>query len=292
MAYLYGILSALFFGISNVYWKDASKRIDYPYLIVFRGLIASTLFTLLWFFLFVCDDENVQLIQPSTNPQFYLIAICICFICSLGICFFLASLRYQTVSLTVSLASINIFNLLTAVLVVGEAFRSVYWICFSLAGIGVLFTQDISFKCNLLQWNKGATYALMAAFFWGITYPLFKFLSTTLGAIPLACMLEICVTVSALIWARLERKEFNTIILLQKSNLITYFILALLLIGGTLFFNLAIQHVTILNLDLIANLQLIVALLASIIIYQEKLSIKQLVGIVLILLSIFLSQMF
>jgi drug/metabolite transporter (DMT)-like permease len=91
----------------------------------------------------------------------------------------------------------------------------------------------------------------------------------------------------------LTRKEKrSTVKLLSQAQLKHYGILAVLLIGGTLFFNLAIQQVSVLSLNLIGNFQFVVSILLGMLIYREKLTPRQFMGIALILLAIASTQYF
>lgn len=290
MHFLFGIISALSFGVSNVYWKTAAKDVDYPYLVFFRGVIASLFFGLLWLVL-VCSNTDVSgIINSSATANDYIGTIALCLVCSLGLVFFLKSMKYAPVSITIALASVNIVGILTTVFIVREQFNTVYFYSFSIAIIGILFSRNFNFKHFTLQWNKGATYALLASFFWGISYPLFKFASPAVGALPLSFILEAAVTLTSLIWIATSSDKISVSELLHKRLLKHYGILSLLLVGGTLFFNLAIQQISVLKLDLLSNFQIVVSIVLGILIYREKLTKQQIIGIALILLSIALSQ--
>ncbi len=289
LSFLFGTISALSFGISNAYWKVASKQIDFPYLVIFRGILASLAFGLLWILSKQLDFEHFGIINNAATTTDYLKAILLCFVCSLGLLFFLSSLKFQAVSITVPLTSVNIFHILTSVFIVGEHFHHLYYLAFSVALIGILLSQNFSFSSGN-HWNKGATYAILATFFWGITYPLFKFVSPRIGAIPLSFILESAVTVFAIIWALGKRESISIRQVLSFESLKHYVVLAGLLIGGTLFFNLAIQNLSVLTLNLLSNLQIVVSVLIGILVFKEKLNRRQFIGILLIFLSIFLTQ--
>jgi drug/metabolite transporter (DMT)-like permease len=288
---LFGIISALSFGVSNVYWKTAAKDVDYPYLVFFRGAIASLFFGVLWFFLVFSKTYKGGIINTSASTYDYLGTIALCLVCSLGLVFFLKSMKYAQVSITIALASVNVIvGILTTVFIVREQFNTIYFYSFSLAIIGILLSRNFNFRNFTLQWNKGATYSLLASFFWGITYPLFKFASPAVGALPLSFILEAAVTLIALIWITTSSNKVSISELLQTRLLKHYGVLSLLLVGGTLFFNLAILQISVLNLDILSNFQIVVSIVLGIIIYREKLTKQQMVGIALILLSIGLSQ--
>ncbi len=289
LSFLFGIISALSFGISNAYWKLASKQVDFPYLVIFRGILASLVFGLLWVLSKQLDFEHFGIINNEATYTDFLKAVILCFVCSLGLVFFLSSLKFQAVSITVPLTSVNIFHILTSVFIVGEHFHHLYYLSFSVALVGILLSQNFRFSLGN-RWNKGATYAILATFFWGITYPLFKFVSPGIGAIPLSFILEAAVTVSAIIWALGKKERINIRQVLSFESLKHYVVLAGLLIGGTLFFNLAIQNLSVLTLNLLSNLQIVVAVLIGILVFKEKLNQRQFIGIALIFLSIFLTQ--
>jgi drug/metabolite transporter (DMT)-like permease len=187
---------------------------------------------------------------------------------------------------------VNIFGILTTVFIVGERFYLIYVLAFSLAITGILLAQKINWKVYVFQWNKGSTYALLASLFWGITYPLFKFVSPKIGALPLSFILEISVTLMALIWAISDKKKNYSKPIFEKVQLRHYLMLALLLIGGTMFFNLAIQNLSVFKLNLVGNFQFIVSIFLAITFYKERLSTQQISGILLIFCSIASSQHF
>jgi drug/metabolite transporter (DMT)-like permease len=201
-------------------------------------------------------------------------------------------MKYAPVSITVALSSVNIIGVLVTVFMVDERFSPIYVFSFSLAILGILLVQKFNIKNLSLQWNKGATYALLASFSWGATYPLFKFASPAVGALPLSFILEAAVTAVAFVWVLTRKEKRSTVKLLSQAQLKHYGILAILLIGGTLFFNLAIQKVSVLNLNLIGNFQFVVSIVLGMLIYREKLTPREFMGIALILFAIASTQYF
>lgn len=291
LPYLFGLFSAFCFGISNAYWKTAGKSNSFPNIVFFRGLVATTFFAITWFILANSNIKTTLTINSGATFSQYLETGLLCLVCSLGLIFYLLSLKYSPVSISVPLSSINIFSILTAVFILGETFRTIYYASFALGFFGILLSQSFRFNKKGTHWNKGATYALLASFFWGITYALFKFAATWLGAIPLAFILECCVAIAALIWmlfsktGSLKKNEQ-----LSLKNIKHYFILAALLVGGTLFFNLAIQQIPVLVINILGNFTLIISISAGLLFYKEKLSPKQIAGISLILIAILIVQ--
>lgn len=292
IAYFLGLISALSFGVGNAYWKKATGIISYPQMVIIRGILASACFGILWLCFGYYGFEGFGLIFNNARVRDYFFTAVVCLVCSLGLLFFLKSMAYQEVSITVALASINIFNILTAVIFLGEVFYKFYLVSFSFAGLGILLIQNFNFHEPLERWNKGTTYSLLAAFFWGITYPLFRIISPKIGALPLAFLLETSVTLMALIWAFVEKNNHGVGGKINAQMFKICTISSLLLIGGTLSFNLAIQNLSILTLDILSNIQLVIPVLIGFFWYQEKVNFRQLIGMGMILFSILLVQFF
>ena len=62
------------------------------------------------------------------------------------------------------------------------------------------------------------------------------------------------------------------------------------MVGGTLCFNLALQKMPVLLLNVLGNFTLAVSILVGLLFYKEKITLKQAVGISLIFISIILVQ--
>jgi len=292
-AVILALLSAFFFGISNTYWKTASRTSNFPTLVFFRGILASIIFVLIWIYLAQTSTTATYFINPATTGSQYLRTALLCIFCSFGLISYLLSLKYTAVSLSVPISSINWASILTAVFILGETFKTVYFFSFGLGMIGLLLTQAYKIEKGGLQWNRGATYSLMASFFWGVSYSLFKFTVPWVGAIPMAAMLEATVTLAALVWMLIQPMEgFRKKVIFSITNLRNYIVLAFLLIGGTLFFNLAIQQIPILVANVLGYFTIVVSIITGILFYREKLNYKQVSGIALIIVSIIVIQLF
>jgi len=286
--YFFGLLSAMFFGISNVYWKTAIRNSSFPILVFFRGIAAVICFAIIWWYSTRVNALSFYFVNTGATSLQYVKAILLCFFCSLGLICYLSSLKYTAVSISVPISSINWFSILTAIIVLGEVFRTIYYLSFGMSLIGILLTQSNRIDKTFFQWNRGATLSLMASFFWGVSYTLFKIVINWLGAIPLAFILESAVTLTACIWLAFNGAEKSK--LFSRKNIGHYFVLAFLLIGGTLFFNLAVQKIPILVINILGNFTLIVSFMLGFFIYKEKLSFKQIMGVVFLIGSIILLQ--
>lgn len=288
--FLFALLSALCFGISNAYWRFAEKEDDFSRIVFFRGLIIAPVFGLAWWL--SSRYGYLPGLMSSTNPNLvhYLLSFLICLLCSFGLLFFLLSLRYNPVGLSTVLSSVNIFSVLTATLVIGETFHRGYLIGFTLAAAGILLCKaELRFEKG---WNKGLMYSLAASFCWGAGYALFRYPANWLGALPLSFLLESTVTIVALCWNLFTASPQRRINSRPASSQYKhYFILALLLLGGTLCFNIAIRNTAVLTLNLTGNISFVTALLLGWYWHKEKIGGRQVAGILLILASLLVVQL-
>ncbi len=291
LPYLFGLFSASCFGISNVYWKTAGKSISFPSIVFFRGIIATSCFAITWFILANSNNNTALTLNSDATILQYLKTTLLCLVCSFGLVFYLLSLKYSPVSISVPLSSINIFSILTAVFILGESFKTIYFASFVLAFAGILLSLSFKIDKSGIHWNKGATYSLLASLIWGTTYAMFKVSAKWIGAIPLAFILECCVTITAFAWMAFSKSlPFKNTEQVSIKNLKHYLILATLLVGGTLFFNLSIQQIPVLVINILGNFTLIISVSAGILFYKEQLTIKQISGISLIVISIIIVQ--
>jgi len=288
ISYLFGLISAISFGISNTYWKKAGSAVSFPGLVFFRGIIASTCFGLAWFVFSKTMQLPSSFINDNATIQQYGVTVILCLACSLGLVCYLKSLNYSPVSISAPLSSINIFGILTAVIVLHERFLPIYYFSFGIGILGVLLSQSYLFSTTKIGWNKGGTYSILASLFWGSSYTLFKFSANWMGAIPLAFILESSVVVTAFIWIQFsDKKFFKSKTIFSSANRKHYLILALFLLCGTLFFNLAVQKIPILIINIFGFFTLFVSILTGLLFYKENLSVKQIIGILCLLISIY-----
>ena len=283
----FALLSAIFFGISNSYWKIAEKEIELPYLIFFRELIVVIVLALTWFFLAIFPIAKIDLICFDIPLYNLAITALLCLFSSCGLVFFLQSLKYSQISILAPISSVNIFGILTAVIFLKEVFLNVYYISviFSIVGLFFLFKKRNS-EGFVLGWNKGATYSLIASFFWGVSYALFKKFILMLGVVPFAFVLEFSVLMVSFLWIIRSKKLFFLRNQFIKKHIKHYLVLSVLLLGGTLFYNLALLNNTVLEMNLINPVQVVVTIFAGLIILREKLFLNQIIGIFFILCSL------
>ena len=277
-------LSSCFFGFSNAYWKKVVA--DHPFLpIIFvRGLYSST------FFLICClVDSYFGIFQPwlgippSLHSSNLALSVLLCFFSGLGLYFFVKSVKESPVSLVVPLSSLNIFGLLTAVFVLGETWKNNYYLALIAVLMGIYFIYRHEFRfTSSRQFFQSLLGGLLASFFWGVSYTLFKYPIAWLGVLRFSFLLELSVTttVGLILWIQ----GIRLVHVPQRQIRI----LAFCLIMGSILLHVAYQFASITQIVFAGKFQLIISLVVGQFLYREKLSFYHWVGISLLITSIYL----
>ncbi len=290
MGKLFVIISAVCFGCSNAYWKKATT--DTPFLVVifYRGIIASSIFGVLWMVAYnykvlpsFMDGSN----GFSNTQLVYTIALCI--FSGFGLLFFVRSLQLTMVSIVVPLSSVNIFAILTATFVLKEAWKNLYLIAIGLTVTGIwLIFKSTNPSSDNKDIAKSFITSLLASFFWGISYALFKIPIRWIGPIPFSFILEFTISLFALVLLLINGSLRHVIHKRPFKPNKHYWILALLVIGGTLFVNLSMMSTPITEVNILSNTSQLISLAMGYILYREKLTTKQWLGVMAIICSIVL----
>jgi drug/metabolite transporter (DMT)-like permease len=285
MGVIFVILSAISFGISNAYWKKAIAKKPIYVVIFMRGLFASGLFGLIlvlnYFFSFVPIVLFPKSVVPITT---YIYAILLSIFSGFGLYFFVKSIQTGRVSIVAPLSSINIFSILTAVFILHENWKNEYIIQIILVITGSLFIYNASAVNSKKSISINIILnSVLAAFFWGISYALFKVTIQKIGALPFAFILELTITCFAFCIVIYNQVLFEIV----KGNKIKdYIILSSLLFCGTFFINIGLLSVPIIIVNILSNITLLVSLVLGYIIYNEQLSLKEWIGVSFILMGI------
>lgn len=290
-AFIYPLISATCFGISNAYWRKLEKTdFSFQEAIFYRGFIGVVLLSTLWIVLHITNTlpPLVYLDKSILSNYHWLQTLLVCIVCSLGLVCFVPSLKHKIVAVAVSLSSINIFGILTAVVFFGEVFLFKHLISLAIAAIGVLL---IALKSNSTTKNiafdiRSIILPLLAAFFWGVGYTLFKIPLQWMGALTLGVIIEFVVWVVSTILLLIGGfKPFGRLkqVLTQTPH---FYVAGLLLIGGSLFINIALTKLPIAELNILGMFTFPVSIVSAFLFYKEKPTIKEWIGIVLIIASI------
>ena len=284
LGFLYILCSSAFYGFSNAYWKKAIQDAPFLQVIFVRGLYTISFFGLCYF-----ADWQWGILEPwlGIRPAFTALQLAmsagLCIFSSFGLYFFVRSLKTEAVSLVAPISSINLFGLLTAVLFLGEAWEFSYSMATFcvVGGIFLIFQSDWHFS-SIHSFLKALGGSILASFFWGVSYTLFKYPVAWLGVLPFSFLLEICVTICVGGLFFFQKQKW------QPIPQFPIRILALCIILGSIFLHIAYLTASITQIIFISKSQLILTSIFGQILYQEKLSLLKLLGISLLILSIYL----
>jgi len=293
-AFIYPLISATCFGISNAYWRKIEKAgFSFEEAIFYRGFIGVILFCALWVCLYFTNSLSslVYINKEITIGNHWLQTVLVCIVCSMGLVCFVPSLRYRIVAVSVSLSSINVFGILTAILFFREAFLFKHFVSLLIGAFGILL---IALKSNATQngiaFNiRSIVLPLLAAFFWGVGYTLFKIPLQWMGALSLGVIIEMVVwIVSVFLLLKKGYKPFARIkeVLMSIPH---FYVAGLLLVCGSLFINVAIARLAIVEVNIFGMVSFPVSIIAAYFFHNEKPSLKEWMGILFIVGSIIYS---
>ena len=292
LSFIYPLISATCFGVSNAYWRNIEKAgFSYEEAIFYRGFIVVILLSTLWLLLHFTGQlaSLLYISKEIAVNNHWLQTLFVCIVCSTGLVCFVPSLKYRIVAVSVSLSSINVFGILSAIFFFGEAFMFKQFISLFSGAIGILL---IALKSN--SSNKEVSFnirsiilPLLAAFFWGIGYTLFKIPLKWMGALTLGVIIELVVwMVSFVLLIKsgfMPFKRLNQVLTATPH----FYVAGLLLVCGSLFINLAISHLTIVEVSVFGIVSFPVTIVTAFLFHNEKPTLKEWMGILFIIASIF-----
>jgi len=273
--YLYQLSSMLSFGISNLLWKYPQQDMPVYKIITLRSMLTTLLFGVLAYYL----------AEGESSLYGWFLAIGISAVSFWGLLFYNLALKHSTVcqSITVTSAS-AIFGVATSIIAYNEPLTLNLLIALSLIILGLFFLEK---KKPILKWGKGTFYALLAAFFWGTTFALFRLPINELGGLRFSFSLEATVCLSALILMLFNKqKEKNNKIQTPKKVITTqsYLIIVLLAIlcfGGVFFYNKAVLLAPVSELSVMGSFTPVITIIASHLLLKERFKPIQYLGMAL-----------
>jgi drug/metabolite transporter (DMT)-like permease len=281
---LYIVLSSIFFGFSNAYWKKAIQNTPFLQVIFMRGLYTTSFFGLCYLLdLQWAIFESWLGALPDFSIEQLSLSFGLCVFSALGLFFFVRTLKTEAVSLVAPISSINVFGLLTAVLFFEDSWgiNQTSAILCVLVGLFFIFRSQWQFASISSFW-KALSGSILASFFWGVSYSLFRFPIHWLGVLPFTFLLEISVTlfVGLLLvfqkqsWRRIPQRPIQ--------------VLALCIILGSVFLHISYQSASVTQIIFIGKSQLVLTLFFGHLLYNEKLTYLQMLGVAFLILSIYL----
>jgi drug/metabolite transporter (DMT)-like permease len=282
MGYLFAFLSATCFGIGNCLWVTPRRQMPFLSVICLRSAMSSAFFGLI-----ICFLHKSGADAPGHVSAFrYVQAIVISLVSSVGLLLYVFSLRFTAVSIAVPVSSVSaFFGIATATLFLHEAFTSKILIVFFVLTLGLLFLEDRGLRKRYV-FSYGVWLNLGAAAFWGVTFALFYIPVTQLGALRFSFVLESTVFGMSLTTTLLgsQWKTVRLFVVLAQFKWIA--LLAMLGVGGVLFYNLSLQFIPVVVVSLTGCLVPGISVLVSTVWLREPITGTRLMGILLLTVGV------
>jgi len=269
---IYALLSALFFGSSDAFWKPVIAKYSYNSIVLSR-----TVFSSLFLLVFVLLSENLNL---ATFPD-YLLVLFLGTISAFAFMYLIKAFELAATSIVITLNSVTlIVSQITAFLFFDELVNwKNYSLVFVFIMLAVLLLNNLKFKLN-----TGIKYALISSVLFGIAYPLLSIPVHTIGNYQTAALQELTLLFWIVVYVYKRPHVEKTKLLVNKEVLV----LAILSAGGLSLLFYAYSFMEVYKVHLISSFYPIPALLIAFFIYKEKISIYQFFGIILSILSTYL----
>lgn len=277
LAFIYGLIAMLAFGISNGFSREISRKFKAAGSIVYRNLVVvATLLILLPFFTS----------QIHIDFFYILIGIVIVSISYLGLYFFYKALEMGDVGVVTPISSSRIILAMAIGLIfLGDDVNTIQIVAIVLIFIGLAFLS-INLKrflnSDILNIKSGVPYAFLAAVFWGVTLPLFSIPSKELGAFFFTLIVEANVLVISILQILFSKKNSLKLEQVKTKDLLT-----ILLVGFSsaiasvaVNFGYATEKVSIVSA--VSGANIMVAVLIGVLAFKERLNLKQIISILII----------
>jgi uncharacterized membrane protein len=271
----YQLLSMFSFGTSNVLWKFPQKSIPVFKIIVLRTIVSVLLFGVVAY-LFG---------EVKGNISDWLVAIVISLVSFLGLVFYNLSIKESKVSHTITVTSTSaVFGVFTALIAYDEEPKLVLLLSLSLIVIGLFLLESKKQHFNL---SRSTFFAILAAFFWGTTFALFRIPVEAIGNYNFSLVLESSVLLGALLLYFSFKRGKPTHVPTTRTYL-TIVSIGILAFLGVLFYNLAVVKVDVSTLSVIGAFTPVISIVLSHILLKEKFTFIQYLGMICTLIGVIL----
>ena len=288
MGIIYVLIGAFCFAISNAYWKKVTATIPYQIGMFYRGIFATIIFAILYFGFRQADFFKYWVVRDIIIDQEFILSIALSVFNIFGLVFFLQGLQKAPVSVVVPVSSLKLFTILTAVFAVGEVWKGNYLIAFILSTVGLFLLYYKRGEIhNAKEFEKGMLYGLASSFFWGSSYALYKFPIAWWGPLGFSLIIESVAMLFGLVLVVKDGFSNQLVSYLKAIHLKAYLILGALLVIGGLAINMSYGHLPVVVINILIIGSQIISVLIGYFIYKERLSIKQWIGLALIIASFF-----
>lgn len=218
--------------------------------------------------------------QFSSDVYGWLMAIVISAVSFWGLVCYNISIKYTEVSQSITVTTAScIFGVLTSILVYNEPLTWKLFVAIASIVLGLFLIEK---KSPILKWTKGTLFALLASFFWGTTFALFKIPIERIGSLNFSFSLEITVFCSSVLILLFSKQKINR--KPSRKSLSTIIVLAVLGYFGVMCYNIAINLVPDVSvLAVMGSATPVVTIVLSHLFLKEKLTMLQYLGVVFIL---------
>ena len=288
MGILFVLIGAFCFALSNAYWKKVTQTIPYQVGMFFRGIFASVVFAILYF---GCRDTSFftgWTVRPLAIDQQLLLTIALCIFNIFGLLFFLRGIQKAPVSIVVPVSALKVFTILTAVFIVGEVWKMPYLYAFVLSTGGLLFLYlEGSAQASSTEQKTGVLYGLASSFFWGSSYALYTYPIQWWGPLGFSFVIETTAMLFGLVLIIRDGLLSSLYQYIKATHIQTYIVQGILLVTGGLAINISYQYLPIMVINILIISSQLLSVLLGFMFFKERLSVKQWLGLVLIIASFF-----
>jgi drug/metabolite transporter (DMT)-like permease len=289
MGILFVLIGAFCFALSNAYWKKVTQTIPYQIGMFYRGVFASITFSILYFGFRASPFFKGWTVRDLAIDNQFLLSIALSIFNIFGLMFFLRGIQKAAVSVVVPVSSLKVFTILTAVFVVGEIWKTQYLYAFilSTAGLLFLFLQGTQSE-DASKVRKGIIYGLASSFFWGSSYALYTYPIQWWGPLGFSLIIETTAMLFGLVLIIKDGLLGKLFQYVGSVHIQTYIVQGILLVAGGLAINISYQYLPIMVINILIISSQLLSVLLGFMFFKERLSLKQWIGIVLIITSFFI----
>ena len=273
IALLVTILGHLFYGTTNVMWKNPRNEMGTLPLIITRSFFSFLIFLISFFAL----TNSGLITTPKITFWDLLSTAAICAVNYFGLFFYLKSLKHAPVSSTIGFGKVSlIIGVLSAYFLYDEEISTVKIIMCIIVLIGVTFIERAA-RIGSAVMSKGLMYSILCKLFWGTSYLFVPFIDK-LGPILFCVVLEFIVCTLSCLLLIGSRSKFPSHTVSRRTKF-EIGILVVLGTGGTFCLNFALANISILLFATLALIEPILGLIISKIYHKERLTPLQYAGV-------------
>lgn len=274
------------YGITNVLWKNPREVVGTFPLIAMRSFGCILIFSIIFA---VCNFYGTIKI-PNISFMKFLKIFGLCAINSLGLVFYVTSLKYGNANKVIGFSKLNIVIwILISIFIFREDISTKKIILGLIITLGI-YLIDSSKGFQKIKPSKALLFTILSRLFWSTAF-LFIPDIKEFGILFFCIILELAVftvsfTISIINKNNLEIRQLR--VKTQRE------IVLLIVLGciGTLSLNFAIAEISIFLFAILALLEPVVGLIFARIYYQERLEFRQVLGISLALASSFVLALY